>query len=1080
MSEAYVIAVVALYVGLLLLVALWAERQERRNGRVGRSAIVYVLAQAVYCTTWTYYGSVGLAASSGFLFLTIYLGPTICIIFWWTLLRRVVQIKERLHVTSLADLLSLRYGRSQAVGALATVVAVCGLVPYVALQLKTMIATVSLVAGHDPTWAYPAIGRTVGPPIVLLMLIFTVAFGLRRAVPTERHPGMMAALALESVVKLVAFLAAGMFVTYRLFNGFGDIFRRAAQAHLPGAELVAGSGGASAWISHLILAASAILFLPRQFHVAVVENSNQRHIRTAMWLLPAYLLVINVFVLPVALGGLLLGHPLAEADFFVLHIPYQSGQRALSWLVFLGGFSAGTGMVVVETMALATMVSNQLLQPATGLWQPMAWIRRHLLLTRWAAAAAVLCAAFAYERVFGPQYELVSIGLISFAAVLQLAPAVLAGLYWALASTAGAFSAVAAGFAVWGYTLAVPLLARAGWMSPSLLSDGPFGISLLRPEALFGVGGLDHLTHAVLWSLIANIGALVSGSLLFPATAEERQRTSLVIGTRAVRRMLPTSVTSGGLALVEEKRARVARLFNHYYDEPSARRLADASMLKVSATPNGELSPLQLAQLQSEVETTLAASIGAAAAHAAIGREHLITPGEARAISMTYAEMLAMLKISPAELREKIDYHRKRERQLTEEAAAERFLAEASTKLASSLDMDATARVAVHLAVPRLADAALLWVEGQEERSRAWFAHVEVERERAVDADLEGLAEMIDKVPSVVLARSSRHAAVSGTANGWPLQARVVAPTWAEITLPLIGRRDFLGTLSLFSPPSGDQRPPRDVALAEELARRCAVAIENASLYRRAEKAVQARDQFLAVASHEIKTPLTPLRLSVQALRRIAFRGEAVNLPPEKVEEILLSADRQILRLVGLVDELLDLSRITTKRLRLEPQPMDLAEAVRDVVERYRDELARAGCSASADASATATGVWDRGRLEQVITNLLTNAIKYAPQSRIEIAVEADKSLARLTVRDHGPGIAPEDQVRIFQPYERAASYLNVSGFGLGLFIARQIVEAHGGTIRVDSAPNRGATFVVELPRRLSSLPVGLSGAAIH
>jgi signal transduction histidine kinase/Na+/proline symporter len=1079
MPEAYVIAVVAIYVGLLLLVALWAERQDRRTGRVGRSAIVYVLAQAVYCTTWTYYGSVGLAASSGFLFLTIYLGPTICIVFWWIVLRRMVRIKERFHVTSLADLLSLRYGRSQAVGALATAVAVFGLVPYVALQLKTMIVTVSLVAGHDASRAYPAIGQSVGPPLVLLMLIFTLAFGLRRAVPTERHPGMMAALALASVVKLAAFLAVGVFVTYKLFDGFGEIFLRANQAHLPGAERL-GAGGASTWISHLILAGSAILFLPRQFHVAVVENSDHRHIRTAMWLLPAYLLVINVFVLPVALGGLLLGHSLAEADFFVLHIPYEAGQRLLSWFVFLGGLSAGTGMIVVETMALATMVSNQLIQPAMGLWQPLDFLRRRLLLSRWVAAAAILCAAFAYERVFGHQYELVSIGLVSFAAVLQLAPSALAGLFWPLASTAGAFSAVAAGFAVWAYTLVLPVMARARWISEDVLSSGPFGISLLRPEALFGVGGLDHLTHSVLWSLIANVGALVLGSLIFPSTAEERQRILLVLGTRTVRKLSPASMAGVGLALVDEKRVRVVKLFSHYYDEPTARRLAAASLLKVSATSGGELSPLQLAQLQAEVETALAASIGAAAAHAAIGREHLITPIEARAVSASYAEMLAALKVSPAELKEKIDYHREREKQLAEEAANERFLADATTKLAASLHVNATARVAVHLAVPRLADAALLWFQGQEEPPSVWFAHLDPQRERTVEAEIEGLAEAFSDVPTIALARSSRRTAFSGTGTGWPPQIRVAGPRWAEITLPLVGRRDFLGTLSLFSPTPRDQRPPRDLALAEELARRCAVALENASLYRRAEQAVQARDQFLAVASHEIKTPLTPLRLSVQALRRIASRGEAAKLPPQRVEEVLLTAERQILRLVALVDELLDLSRITTRRLRLEPQGMDLAEAVRNVVERYRDELSRAGCEVTICTSeAATTGVWDRSRLEQVITNLLTNGIKYAPNSRIHIDVECGDGLARLRVRDDGPGIAPEDQARIFQPYERAASYLNVSGFGLGLFIVREIVEAHGGTIRVESAPGRGTAFVVELPRRPASGPVGFSRTVI-
>src|SRR5512133_2578380 len=520
------VLVVSAYVALLVAVAAWAERREAAGRSVAANRVVYSLSLGVFATTWSFYGSVGFAARNGLLFLTVYLGPTLCAALWWWVLRKLVRIKAVHGVTSLADLLALRFGKSNAVALVATLVLVVGLVPYIAVQLKTMIVTLVLVAGDGARLAYPASGARIGVPLVAFMLLFTIVFGLRRVRPTERHPGLVVALAVECVVKLVAFLAAGAFVVFGLFDGPADVFRAARLPGIPQPGLL-GNHGVGTWLAHLLVSGTAVLLLPRQFHVAVVENSDEDHIRTAQWLFPAYLLLLNVFVLPLALGALALRGAPEHADTFVLTLAMDAGGPVLPWLVFLGGFSAGTGMVIVETTALATMISNHVVVPAATL-PPLAFLRRRVLLARWAAALLVLLAAFAFERAFGADNDLASLGLISFVAVLQLGPALLGGVFWRGASRAGALAGLLAGFAVWVYTLVVPVLARTGWLPASLLTEGPFGLESLVPEGLFDVHA-DPVTHAVVWTLIANVSAFVIGSLVSPPRAREAARVARLL-----------------------------------------------------------------------------------------------------------------------------------------------------------------------------------------------------------------------------------------------------------------------------------------------------------------------------------------------------------------------------------------------------------------------------------------------------------------------------------------------------------------------------------------------------------------------
>src|SRR5687768_1383714 len=531
------------YLGLLFAIAFYADKRADA-GRPVINAYVYSLSLAVYATAWTFYGSVGRAASDGVGFLPIYIGPTLMIALWWVVMRKVLRISRQNRITSLADFVASRYGKSAALGGLVTVIAVVGILPYISLQLKA-ISNSYAILGNYPEIAMPEPDGTLhiffnDTPfwIALILAAFTIAFGTRHLDAAEHHQGMVAAIAFESLVKLLAFLAVGVFVTFGLYHGFGDLFSRAAAEPKLAAMLTpldAVAGGYASWVWLTILSMMAIMFLPRQFQVTVIENLDERHLAKAIWLFPLYMLAINVFVLPIAFGGLLhFPDGTVDADTFVLTLPMAQKQEFLALLVFIGGLSAATGMVIVETIALSTMVCNDLVMPVllrlrrlrlneqpdlTGL----------LLGIRRGAIVAILLLGYLYFRLAGEAYALVSIGLISFAAVAQFAPAALGGIFWKGGTRRGAIAALLAGFVVWAYTLLLPALARSGWLPIGLLEHGPWGLELLKPLELFGLKGLDQITHAMIWSMVANLGAYVAVSLSGSPSAEETRQASLFV-----------------------------------------------------------------------------------------------------------------------------------------------------------------------------------------------------------------------------------------------------------------------------------------------------------------------------------------------------------------------------------------------------------------------------------------------------------------------------------------------------------------------------------------------------------------------
>ncbi|KAA3652833.1 MAG: histidine kinase [Proteobacteria bacterium] len=523
------------YLVVLFGVALYGDRRADAGRSLIANPWVYALSLAVYCTAWTYYGSVGRAATAGLGFLPVYLGPTLVMGVSWLVLLKMVRISKAYRITSIADFIASRYGKSRLLASMVTLVAVVGIVPYIALQLKAVSSEYGLLTGAHPGNAGDWY-RDTALYMALVLAAFTMIFGTRHLDATERHEGMVAAIAFESIVKLIAFLAVGVVVTYFIFDGWEDLFVSAAIAPDLASLLSMDNVGSKAdWFALTVLSALAFLMLPRQFQVAVVENVDERHLKRATWLFPLYLLLINIFVLPIALGGMLrFPADVIDPDSFVLTLPLSEGYATLTLLAFIGGLSAATSMVIVETIALSTMVCNDLVMPLLlsnarfRRWAPHD-LTGLLLLIRRGAIVVILLLGYLYFRLAGQAYALVSIGLISFAAVVQFAPALLGGMYWRGATRNGAVAGLAAGFAVWLYTLLLPSFAKSGWLPMAFVESGIFGIELLMPERLFGFDEVNATTHALFWSMAANIGAFVAVSLWRPPTAVEAGQASVFV-----------------------------------------------------------------------------------------------------------------------------------------------------------------------------------------------------------------------------------------------------------------------------------------------------------------------------------------------------------------------------------------------------------------------------------------------------------------------------------------------------------------------------------------------------------------------
>lgn len=627
------------YLLLLFSVAYYAERKELQGRSLVSNPYIYSLSLAVYCTSWTFYGSVGKAANAGLSFLTIYLGPTLMAALWWIVLRKIVHLSKENRITTISDFISSRYGKSLGLSALVTFVAVIGITPYLGLQLKAVMTAFSLMSGK------PEGGRLAGLFIALLLGVFAVIFGARRLDASERHGGLVFAVAFESAIKLVAFLLVGFFVTFGLFSGFGDIFSRISASPYAGLMKLGEGSHVSflEWTSLTFLSMMAIMFLPRQFHVAVVENYSVDHIKKAMWLFPLYLFLINMFVLPIAYGGLLLGDIQSSADYFVLSIPLHYGHPYLALFVFIGGFSAATAMIIVESVALSTMVMNSFVVPA--LWNHSTIRNFYTVVLNIKRIVIIGCVLLGYifAVYIGEYYSLVDIGLKSFEAVTIFAPSILLGLYWKGGNRKGATAGIVAGFAVWIYTLLIPALMRAGIITPGGIMESVFNSRFLNPTALFGLAGLDRWSHSLFWGMFLNL-LFFTGVSLFTRQSDAETRQAIIF----VDSYSPFqfSVTHRPSHLDE-----IENILGQYLGRAEAREAVDG-FLSRNGLERGSLSGEWLMKLRQEAERILSGALGPSISTLIFQDQTALTHDEARRVSDQVRQISRSLRLSRQELAE--------------------------------------------------------------------------------------------------------------------------------------------------------------------------------------------------------------------------------------------------------------------------------------------------------------------------------------------------------------------------------------------------------------------------------------------
>lgn len=593
MSSFGLLLIVAFYMLILFYIAHWAEK--KRHSKWTNNPYIYSLSLAVYCTAWTYYGSIGVAANSGLSYLPIYLGPIIIIPTWMIILKKIIRISRVNKISSIADFISLRYGNSRFLGALVTIICIFAIVPYIALQLKSISDTFHIVT---KTQTSPNIFYDTTTYACLALALFASYYGTRYVDASEKRRGIVTAVAMESILKLLFFLIIGIYVTYFVFDGFDDIYAKASVLKdFDKKNTIDGLKGGINWFFLCIVSMFAIFLLPRQFHTAIVENNKESHIKTAMWLFPLYLLLFNIFVFPIAWGGNILfegmGH---NSDTYSLLIPQFFNNNLITVMVFLGGFSAAISMIIVSSISLATMLSNNLLIPYgfVGSLQNKSQEKNNTRIIRSRKIGIFLFIIVSYfiYRVFILDYSLVSVGLVSFVMISQLAPSFFGAIFWRRGSYYGAVTGIIIGFLVCCYTLLAPYTLGITGSSSLFIQEGPSGIALLKPLQLFGLDYLNPIPHAVFWSLLFNTMSYAAISVSFKGNYRERNYAEMFVDIDKYITNHEDAFVWKGTAFVsdiekvlqrflgEERTKRALSIFNLKYNIDKNVNTADARFIK--------------------------------------------------------------------------------------------------------------------------------------------------------------------------------------------------------------------------------------------------------------------------------------------------------------------------------------------------------------------------------------------------------------------------------------------------------------------------------------------------------------------
>ena len=1025
MESWFILAVSLAYLASLFAIAWYGDRTADALGE-RRTPLLYALSLGVYCTSWTFYGAVGRAATGGFYFLPIYIGPIVMVGLGWPVLARIVRLAKSENVVSISDFLSARYGKSQGLAALVTATAVIGLLPYIALQMKAItisfeaLAGAALGAGAGVEHTRLPGGTTV--LVAFLMAAFAILFGVRSISANEHHRGLMMAIAAESIVKLAAALAVGGFIAFAVFGNPAG-FMEAVEAHPGFLETISlGSLGPDWWVACL-LSALAMLCLPRQFHVAVVENTHAGDIRTAARLFPAYLIVINLFVLPVALAGLMqFPDGGSNADTFMVSIPRHEGWPWLALIAFIGGLSAATSMILVEMVALSTMICNDIAVPLLMAMRPNDRRLREnpapvLLAVRRSAVIAVLVLAYGCYRLIGSAFPLATIGLMSFTAVAQFAPALLGGLVWTRATKVGAFGGICAGFLGWAYTMLLPSFADAGWLAADALRAGPFGLSGLSPVALAGLTGIDPLTNAVLWSLGPNLLVFVGLSLLTkPSALEARQAARFVQLRRG-----PEEEAHG------PKAATLADLHDlavRYVGQAKADAVFQRLIAARERSADGFGRALMLRSDSDAIHATerlLAGAVGTASARVVV------------------AGLLSDRHLSRTDVRSIID--------------------DASRAILKQHEL-------LRATVENISQG--IGVFDEEFRVVTWNRRFEVLLDLPdgfvqVGTSLEEIVRFNEQRGEygrngeieTLLARRS-----DPRRQGRPdvyLRERPDGTVLEIATNPMPGG----GFVAVYTDVTEQHRAAAALREANEgLERRIAERTRAlAEAKAEAERANQSKTRFLAAAGHDLMQPLHAARLFLAAL------GEpSENATIGQIDTSLRSVEH-------ILGDLLDVSKLDSGVMRPNPAPVRIGELMEPLIQEFTVLAGQHGLALKA-VPGSATVCSDPHLLRRILQNFLSNAVRYTARGKILFGCRRRGDFLSIEVWDTGPGIPQDKQREIFVEFRQLDDGVDGRGLGLGLAIVERLAGILGHSIAVRSEVGKGSGFSVLVPLTAEPAPV--------
>lgn len=1013
-----VIAAAFGYIGLLFVVAFYGDRlTQSQRARAGM--LIYPLSLAIYCTSWTFFGSVGIATRTGVEFLAIYVGPIIMIAFCKPLTMRVINLAKSQNIISIADFISARYGKSQAVAATAAMIAIIGSVPYIALQLKAIASSLeTILTDGSGISKLPFVGD-VAVFVTVALAVFAVLFGTRQTDATEHQHGLMLAVATESIVKLFAFLVAGIFVTFVMFNPH-ELIERAMKT--PEAiRAISYSSSIGNFLAMTLLSFFAILLLPRQFHVSVVENSSEAEVSRARWLFPLYLIAINLFVIPIAIAGLV-SFPFGavDSDMYVLALPIEAGAPLISVIVFVGGLSAATAMVIVECVALAIMVSNDIVVPLVLQRGKSAQaggsnFGSFLLKVRRIAIFSIMAMAYLYYHVLGTTH-LAAIGLLSFAAIAQLAPAFFGGLIWRRATSRGAMGGMVVGFAVWAYTLFLPSFADIDPLGTAWLQEGLFGIAALRPQNLLG-SQIAPLIHGVLWSLSLNLLTYVVMSLWRQPTSIERLQADLFVPSELTPvspgfRRWRTTVTVQDLLAAVTQYLGPERAINEF------EAFAKANRIDLDRAASADF------QLLSHAEHLIASSIGAASSRLVMSLLLRKRAVSAKAALKLLDDAHAALHFNREILQTALDHVRQGIAVFNPELQ----LICSNRQFGDMLDLPSHV---VQIGIPL--SEILEYVncgpmpdfETDEDRLQ--------ERLRAYTRQGE---PFLERLPS-------RNMVVEVRPNTMPGGGLVI--TFSDIT-PSFEAAEALERANATLEKRVRERTEQLTRLNSELAQ-AKMTAEDANI---------SKTRFLAAASHDILQPLNAARLYVTSLVERQNGGENARL----VDNI----DDSLEAIEEILGALLDISRLDAGAMTPSLSSFRMNDLMRSLQVEFTP-MAREKQIDLRFVSSTLAVKSDRVLLRRLLQNLISNAIKYTPKGKVLIGCRPRGKSLQISIHDTGLGIPHHKRAEIFKEFHRLDQGARIArGLGLGLSIVERIARVLDHGIAIDANRSGGSHFSVTLP----------------